>query len=203
MDTLATTGLEEELSKASNAGDSSRVLELCQKGVNPDGYRNAAEYTALLVATVEGHEEIVRILVAHRANVNSRSLRDNSALILAANRNYLNICSTLVYNMADVNAQNECSTTALISASYRGHRKVVSLLLKHGADMNRRNYDGSALMNARYRRMIEIAQILLVHHGEGRAVYTLCSDRIILKAIGRMIRMRKRAYTHSSGRVAV
>ena len=149
MDTQTTANLEKELFIASISDHSSRVLELCQMGVNPDGFTNWNGGTALLEATLNGQEETVRVLLAHRANVNARYLYGGSALMLASDNNHLNICSALICSMADVNAQDEDSYTALIRASFNGHCEVVSLLLKHTADLNIRDVDGSALMNAK------------------------------------------------------
>ena len=192
MDPPTATSLEMELYSASCDGNSARVLMLCEKGVNPDGFRDQFKNTALIRSVLMGHIDIVRILVAYEAHVNARARSGHPVLLLASCYNHLRICSTLIHSQADVNAQVNNSRTPLIGASYFGNPEVVSLLLRHGADMGIRDEDGSALMNAQMRGNDETVQILLEHHGEGRRALMVCSDRLLMNAVHKTVRVPRR-----------
>ena len=97
--------------------------------------------TALLLASENGHKDVVQILLAKGAYINAERDTDNrTALILASERGFVDIVKVLLDNGADVNAKYNISLTALLNASFRGDINIVMLLLNKGADVNVHEY---------------------------------------------------------------
>ena len=72
--------------------------------------------TALVLASINGHFEIVKYLVEHGADVNVQDKWDWTALINASHNGHLEIVKYLVANGADVSIKNNNDETALDKA---------------------------------------------------------------------------------------
>lgn len=82
---------------------------------------------ALGQVAVNGHKEIVELLLKAGANVHAE---DGQALIYAAENGHKDVVELLLRAGADVHARDDC---ALRWAAGNGHKDVVELLLKAGA----------------------------------------------------------------------
>lgn len=107
--------------------------------------------TALVMASwpaPEGREsniDVVKILLANKADVESIDSRGRTALILAANANRVPVVKELLDAKADLEKRTNDGHTALYAATLRGHVPVVELLLQHGANPNVKDNQGKAL----------------------------------------------------------
>ena len=63
-------------------------------------------WTALMIASLNGHTAIVEILLKHDANINVKSNNGCTALILASQDGYKEIVALLLKHGADVNAKD-------------------------------------------------------------------------------------------------
>ncbi|KAL3448189.1 ankyrin repeat-containing domain protein [Aspergillus insuetus] len=81
---------------------------------------------------------IVRLLVAHGADVNteSSSYGTGAPPHTVVNPGFLDIAECLLENGADVNMRVEGSGTPLHVAALKGSHAMICLLLKHGAKVN-------------------------------------------------------------------
>ncbi|KAJ7509755.1 ankyrin repeat-containing domain protein [Mycena galericulata] len=86
---------------------------------------------ALLMASSEGHERAVRLLLKNGAEVNS-----GSALAKGSYKGHEGVVRLLLEFGADVNATDKNHGSALLAASEQGHYDTVCLLLENGAGMN-------------------------------------------------------------------
>ncbi|KAJ7152700.1 ankyrin repeat-containing domain protein [Mycena crocata] len=93
------------------------------------------EVTPLLIASINGHYDVVQILVENGANVNLQ-IRHRNALQAASYWGHESIVSFLIKNGADSNQKNRSSSsdTPLQVASEMGHQGIVQLLLDNGAN---------------------------------------------------------------------
>ncbi|XP_069102299.1 uncharacterized protein [Argopecten irradians] len=98
-------------------------------------------------AALNGHREIVELLLSHGAD-------PNSALASAARGGHIDIVQMLLSHGADPKKDD-----ALYKAAFYGHREIVELLLSHGADPN----SGDALYEAALNGHREIVELLLSH----------------------------------------
>ncbi|KAJ7762425.1 ankyrin repeat-containing domain protein [Mycena maculata] len=106
------------------------------------------------------HTELVRLLVAHRADGNGKS----NALQVASFVGHETIVGLLIEHGANTNARGGWLGSALQVASIAGHIAVTKLLIEHGADANAQGgwYEStSALQAASEQGHAAIAQLLI------------------------------------------
>ena len=119
---------------------------------------------ALVEASTNGHENIVRLLLDKRADVNARSSGFyGNALEAASAGGHEHIAQLLIDAGAAVNAQSSGHYgNALQTASACDHENIVRLLLDKGADVNARGgLYGSSLQVASDRGHENIVRLLL------------------------------------------
>ena len=107
----------------------------------------AEDCTALWIAAVKGHFDVVRLLIEQNAEVDSRTSTNSTPLRAAAFKGHLGIVRCLVENGADVNARKNFNDTLLMVACYKGHLDVASYLVKHGANMNLQDHHGRSCLH--------------------------------------------------------
>jgi len=130
---------------ASRKGDAGIVKMLIKAGavVNVEGM----QFTPLMVASVNGHEEVARVLINNGADVNTkRTYHRITPLIMATTEGHMEIVKLLLAKGADVNAKTRRAESPLYLATREGHKEIVKLLLEKGADVNAKdNYGTTAL----------------------------------------------------------
>ena len=157
------------------------LQELLTANADPDGSRDPRQPTPLYAASQNGHTSIVRMLLNHKAAVNSRA-RDTgvSALGIAARQGHVEVvkllcegrfaffCSShpshsLRTASALIDAESAKGSTPLYLASQAGHTACVELLLQHGAAVNKCNTEDGAspIFAASYKGHAAVVQILL------------------------------------------
>ncbi|KAJ7127859.1 ankyrin repeat-containing domain protein, partial [Mycena epipterygia] len=104
-------------------------LLLGRKGVNVNA--QSKKYgSALQVAAINGHLEIVSLLLKKGADVNSQSKKYGTALHTTCRNGHADIVRLLLENGVDIETQGG---KALQVADKKGHKDVVRLLLEKGA----------------------------------------------------------------------
>jgi ankyrin repeat protein len=86
-----------------------------------------------MLATKNGHTDIVQSLLNNGANVNAIDNKGRTALILASENGAAGIVQILLEKGADINAQNFYGETALTYAQGKLDNKVAKLLKPVGA----------------------------------------------------------------------
>jgi Ankyrin repeats (3 copies)/Sel1 repeat/Ankyrin repeat len=127
---------------AVRAGDVEKVKALLQVDPKLAEVRTEDGSTALHVAALEGHATIAALLLASKAQVNARGLREETPLHMAMYDGHREMAELLLANQADVNAQNTDGQTPLHLAASKGHRELVELLLSQNADPGARDKAG-------------------------------------------------------------
>ena len=115
-------------------------------------YLNDGHHTALMLAAMNGHAPVVKLLLENGAQVDQVCYRsDTTALMLAAGYGHAQVVELLLEaGVAKDVHELECGAryTALMQASGNGHAQVVQLLLEAGADKDVRVHGCTALMLA-------------------------------------------------------
>ncbi|XP_002073748.3 ankyrin repeat and sterile alpha motif domain-containing protein 1B isoform X1 [Drosophila willistoni] len=147
-------GKDQHLLEAARCGDIKTVgklLDLAARRHGPlSSFRrspsiNAQDvngYTPLHHSSLNGHVSIVRLLLAHNAQLDVPDIRGSTPLFLAAWAGHQDIVKMLLMhspNPANPNAQTIENETPLHSAAQHGHNAVVAILLSYGADPAIRN----------------------------------------------------------------
>nr|WP_245643702.1 ankyrin repeat domain-containing protein [Paraburkholderia oxyphila] len=97
---------------------------------------------ALMLASLNGDMELVKLLITKGAEVNKQGW---TALHYAAANGQDDVAKLLIGYSADVNALSPNGTTPLMMAARGDHMSTAKLLLDHGANLNAKNQIG---MNA-------------------------------------------------------
>ena len=140
------------LIEAAKNNDTNRINSILNKGKVDINAKNKDGETALMLASSEGHLEMVKLLVENGADY-------TNALRLASREGHLEIVKLLIENGANINAKDNDGETALMGASYNGHLEVVKYLIENGADVNiKDNYYGITALD--FARDEEIKEVL-------------------------------------------
>jgi ankyrin repeat protein len=163
---------------------------LLSQGADPNA-RGARDQTALMWAAAQAHPEVVKVLLAHGADVRLRSEawsqvmavpphgylgynRDIphgnfTALLFAARSGDLASAKLLVAGGADVNDADAWGVSATALAAHSGYRELVEFLLEQGADPNLSQAGFSALHIAIMRRDERMVRALLARGADPNA----------------------------------
>lgn len=116
----------------------------------------------LWCAAAAGHFELVKMLVARGAKVNSTTKTSSTPLRAACFDGHYNIVKFLIQNGADIEVANRHGHTCLMIACYRGHIKIAKFLLSCKADINRKSVKGNtALHDCAESGSLEILKLLV------------------------------------------
>ena len=124
---------ETELSRLITDGDLDNVKFLLENNTK-EKIKTYVEYKSKLgdsplhLASINGHLEIMKLLIFHGADVNSKNNSGNTPLIWASKFGYLNIVKLLIDNNADVNSKNNYGNTPLIIAKKNNHLDIVNYI---------------------------------------------------------------------------
>jgi len=132
------------LQHAADAGDFLTVTKLLDRGLAPDSvvYRlGQANMTPLHYATLEGHYEVVKLLVDAKADLNKADDNGEVALHYATMYHRTSIVRLLLEAGADTNAADVQGSTSLHCSTM--YDDTVDLLLEAKADPNMRDNFGS------------------------------------------------------------
>ena len=111
--------------------------------VDVDSRVDASDRTPLHLATENGHEAAVQVLLGKGADINAKDCNGSTALHFAAEQGHEAIVRLLGENGADVHAKMKsrhqdvcCGATALHYAAWKGHEVTVRALLQIGANVD-------------------------------------------------------------------
>ncbi len=107
---------------------------LLNRGAKPDGH--IGRDTFLSYAVKERNELLVRELIKHKVDINSRDLWSDNTALFHVNNHDARLLQTLIENKIDINAVNSDGKTALYAAVELGHWQKATSLLRAGADPN-------------------------------------------------------------------
>jgi hypothetical protein len=131
--------LDQALRDAAWADDVARAAELIAAGADVDA-KDGTQQSAYLIATSEGHLELLDLTLRHGADVGSLDRFDGTGLIRAAERGHAPVVGRLLQTPIAVNHVNRSGYTALHEAVIYGdgsqrYVDTVRLLVARGADI--------------------------------------------------------------------
>ena len=123
---------------------------------------DAQKDTALHLAALEGHRDIVDILIRKRFSVSAKGESGCTPLHRGSSQGHALIVRHLLENGADLNARNKTGRTPLLCAALNGHTNVMKVFLEDWhADVNNHTADMTLLWGASKYGHSAMAQLLL------------------------------------------
>lgn len=117
------------------------------KTININWQNFDSKSTPLLIASANGHERVVEILLEQGADVTLRDERECTALHHAAQSGHAAIVDSLIKAGCDLNARDKNEWTPLMNACYWAHQEAALVLLEAGAEANLKNIDGRTALH--------------------------------------------------------
>jgi len=137
----------------------------------------------MLDAAMNGHVEMVQVLLKLHADIEARNEKHNTPLMLAAFFGRRRVVEYLLVHGANLEAKGELGFTPLTFASQEGHNDVVECLIKHGANVQAQSNVGSTPLGiAALRNNKDTVLILLGHNAELNARTCLGNTPLIFAA---------------------
>ena len=145
---------EEALLLAARSGDKKKVAELLKAGVNPDtASRNS--YGALGYAGIGGHLEIMKLLIAHKADVNRRARFMKTPLNVTAGSSHIASAKMLLANGAEVGLANGNGAFVTHESAFWGQPEMLEFLLTEAkVDPNLRSKNGQTALHYAMWKMV-------------------------------------------------
>ncbi len=144
------------------ANNNKKALEaLIGAGFNNVNIKLHNNSSALLLATAQGHIELVELLLDKGADVNAKDKDGLTSLMVSISNGSIEIVQLLLARGADVNLIDDEGTTALIRAAQKGNSKIVQLLLDNNANVNAQNNKGTTALIAAAHQKKGIVKLLL------------------------------------------
>ena len=83
---------------------------------------------------MNGHLQVLKLLIEHQADLNRPDCDGNTPLHAASMFGRFKLVSLLIQNHADINARNARGETPLFLARQHGHSRAMELLMEHEAE---------------------------------------------------------------------
>jgi ankyrin repeat protein len=142
-------------------GSIKAIKKLLDNGFDINKRHPKTGETPLMYACEGKRADIVELLIARGANINSKNSVRNSALMLSVYNNNLLIAKMLLSAEAKVNIHNNRGYSPLTMAVIVRNQELVEALLKAGAKVQINKLETTALHKAAESGQVEIAERLL------------------------------------------
>ncbi|MBN1972914.1 MAG: ankyrin repeat domain-containing protein [Sedimentisphaerales bacterium] len=150
------------LQEAAAIGNVDLVRSFIESGAYIEGVENPMLRTALYRAVMSDHRDVIELLLAYGADINTKDFQGRTPLACAFANNNVDLAKLLLSAGADVNATLSDGRTLLREAIERNNVDLVKLSLSFNAEVNKRNTVGRTMLHiACLRSNREIVALLI------------------------------------------
>ncbi|EAY04433.1 hypothetical protein TVAG_396190 [Trichomonas vaginalis G3] len=148
LDKKKDSGENTPLLSACSKGDLQLVKSLIEKGCDRDAI-NKDECNCLIIASYNGHLEIVKYLIGIGFDKNCQyKLNGSKAIHFASQNGHLEVVKYLISIGANPKEKDNDGWSPIHAASQNGHLEVVKYLISIGADTKEKDNDGVTPIHA-------------------------------------------------------
>jgi ankyrin repeat protein len=160
----------EDIHDAAMKGDLARVQALVKEDPKWVFEETKNDSTALHLAVLAGHKDVVEFLLANKAPVNAKDTTGRTPLHSAVQKGYKEIAELLLANHADVNAKDKYGATPLHIAAFYKQKQMAELLVANHAQVNAKAPNGTTPLHlAALNGDKDIAELLLINKADVNA----------------------------------
>jgi uncharacterized protein len=154
--------LESNLMEVSRIGDYLAVDRYLNEGADVN-CRDKDGLTPMIWAAIQGHEEVVRLLLERGGDLEAKNHNGDTALMWASLMGHKDLVDFMLDRGANADLREPKSgVTALMAAAAKGHADVAQVLVEKGAAVNARDRNGNtALTHASIKGYAEVVDLLL------------------------------------------
>jgi len=138
---------EPPMQVAAKNGHAAIVERLIRAGVDINDNRGGMGDTALILASQQGHVDVVDCLLSLGSNTETTGWNNATPLIAASEKGMIDVVDRLLAAGCNVNALDGDNSSALLRAAQGGHLPIIDRLVVHGADINVCNRSGWGVLN--------------------------------------------------------
>lgn len=128
------------------------------------------EGSAMMLAAKNGHADIVKMLIAAKAGLETEDHSGRTVLMIAADSGSEELVDMLLKARADVRHQDTCGSTALFHAAESGYADIARRLIDAGADVRHRDAEGATVLMRCAKDSPETWKLLIARGAEVSAV---------------------------------
>ena len=181
----------EKLLKASEEGKTAEVVELLERGADPN-IQNIRGNTPIHLAAYHTNPQTTKLLLQYHANPNIQNIDGDTPLHLAAYHTNPQTTEVLLQHHANPNIQNIIGDTPLHLATLNNNPQTTEVLLQHNADPNIQDADGhTPIYYAITKHYHEIAEVI------GKYTDMKKEDKELHNAIGTILRNNEDEHAHT------
>lgn len=133
--------------QAHRAGNLQTIKDCLAKYPELANKKDERGYVPLIMAAYMDQVDLVKLLIAHGAEVDAQDISGNTALMGACFKGHLNSVKELLENGADPNKKNENGTTALAFACMFNQREIAEVLIDYKADVLVKDAKGHSVID--------------------------------------------------------
>ncbi|MBM93125.1 MAG: hypothetical protein CMF51_00005, partial [Legionellales bacterium] len=146
------------LIQAAESGDIDQARNALNRGASVNAINETNGDAALILGALNGHKNIVDVLIAHDVSLDVQDQNGDTALMWAVGCAHKSIVEALINAGADVNARSKNGLTALTWAVKNSDEDLVKLFIDQGAQLGS-SVEEQLWIKEKNKRLIQSAQL--------------------------------------------